>query len=787
MQTATANSSISYDAGQATASNSTINTGVNNTNNQTLNDINAFSIETETMDLSSETEPQESKGILESIGDGLANAGAAVANGFKSAANWAIDGLKGAGATLVESASNFASDVQNIASKAKEWLKDTAATVGSTAAVIGTSVVSGIAKLKEIADDGIEWVGGKVVEGGAWLAGQVVGLFSEDAKNSIDSWRQEFSKSVKEDIARDKVAEVNKMFYEGTDIGKWINAHSAIKYDSEVAKTIQGVTTTVAEIAAATALTICTGGAAAPFVVGAFVGAGRAAESTYQNYGTDTTVLQELGIAGSGALTGLTWAANGKLGQGALQIGADVIEKGGMTVIKDMGAQVFNKEFVFSKLKEGLLVRNGGKFNLNALLNYGQAAMGTAGSLTPYITGEEEFNATAALKIGGTFLGYLGMNVLEDSARDYVSAYKSTGAVTKILTEAERAELAAIPAPVHASTTRASVPDPLESGFRIPTDDDLSTLPLVSKGKIDTGSIGYTPTGYTPTPIPNAPYQAGANAPLATIDEIQRRMDQIGITSPAEQSAYRQQLIQLSSRLGITPDETQKLLDEKLLELVEDSEFGRRTGVSTLERCLDSGDIKNQFQTNISSGLNDPNVRAGLEADAMHVPYDSAYADRPIYGMLFPSDSKRQASYIKTGPGQGYGQGFNRCVIMFNKDAVIDSTSLSVGDSLDYSPIYNDGWASPTKASDPTFTGGFFGFADKIQTVEDLKSATLEQLTGSYDDYIEVQIHGADNHKMIPEVIKEVVFDRKPSSTIIKKLENAGIDWRVAKRRLLPW
>ena len=452
METTTSGTSLDYSVNKSTiSSNNKITASTDTSSNQSLTNKSNNETKTETLDLSGETEQKESKGLFGSI----------------------LDGLKGIGENLAETAANVADNVKSIANDAKNWVVDAGKKVAATGAVIGTSVVSGVGKLVEKAADGIEWVGGKVVEGGAWVAGQVAGAFSDEAKEDIDNWREDFSKAVKEDIAIDTIGELNKEFYENTEVGRWINENSAIKYDSKVAQTIQSGTEIVAEVAAATALTVCTGGAAAPFVVGALVGAGKAAESTYQEHGTDTTFLQELGIAGSGALTGLTWVANGKLGQGALEIGKDIIAKGGATVLKDMGAQMLNKEFIFSRLKDGLSLKNAaGKVNINAIMNYGQAAMGTAGSLTPYITGEEKFDATAALKIGGTYLGYLGLNVLEDTARDYVSGYKSAD------TLAQAAEKLTSEVPVAASKVD-EVPDPVsanEPGIRMADEFDLQTI-----------------------------------------------------------------------------------------------------------------------------------------------------------------------------------------------------------------------------------------------------------------------------------------------------------------------
>ncbi len=281
--------------------------------------------------------------------------------------------------------------------------------VASTAAVVATSITSGVLKLGEKVLDGVVWVGA--------TAGSAMGFDTT---------------GMKEFIARDLTAEANEAFYENTDLGRFINENSALKYDSEFAQGIQNVTEKAAEIAAATALTVVTGGAAAPFVVGTVVGLGAAAESTYQTHGTDTTVLQELGIAGSGLLTGMAWVANGKLGQGALNIGKDIAKEGAAKVGKTIAKQVFNKDFITTQLKKSLSLRtvtqNGKKvLNIGAIMNYTQSAMSTGQSLVKYITGEKEFDGTEAIKLAGTYLGFLLLNVAEDVGRDYITNYQSIG------------------------------------------------------------------------------------------------------------------------------------------------------------------------------------------------------------------------------------------------------------------------------------------------------------------------------------------------------------------------
>ena len=300
--------------------------------------------------------------------------------------------------------------------------------VGATTAVFATSVLSGVAKIYEYIDDGVTWAGGKVVEGASWLVGESAGLFSEDKKNSIMNRRKDIKENVKNEIDRDKVGELNEWFYENTKIGQDINEASYLKYDSEAAKTTQNITTKIGEIGGATALTILTGGAAAPLVfsVGCVEGIGKTAEKTYQNGGDfdDGT----FSILLSGGLNGLSWYANGKLGQGAYEIFNTAKIVGLKSTATDLLSQVGNKEFIIDTLKNGLnpLKTNlTGKtvLNVNALMNYGSSAMAVAGDFAEVWNSEEGFTAENIAKLTAEYFGYLGLNIIEDTGRDFISGY----------------------------------------------------------------------------------------------------------------------------------------------------------------------------------------------------------------------------------------------------------------------------------------------------------------------------------------------------------------------------
>jgi hypothetical protein len=79
-------------------------------------------------------------------------------------------------------------------------------------------VLSGVAKLYEYANDGLTWAGGMAVSSVSRLFGQ-----KEFAEN--------FEEMVMDEIARDKVGEMNEFFYENTELGKSINDAPAIFQD----------------------------------------------------------------------------------------------------------------------------------------------------------------------------------------------------------------------------------------------------------------------------------------------------------------------------------------------------------------------------------------------------------------------------------------------------------------------------------------------------------------------------------------------------------------------------
>ena len=327
METATTNKSLDYNVKQTTiSSNNKINKNVDTSNAQHINQSNNPDIETLDLSLDATTSQanttNESKGVLESIGDGLKETGANIAGGFKAIGDWFSGGLKSIGSTLSETAANVGDNIHSMISALGEWLDGTPiATALGTAAVVVGSAISGVVNIFEGFADGVYWAAGKLGHGVMWGIGEVAGLFgNEEAKENFQQTGRDIENLMKETIEEDISGTVHSWAF-NTPLGSWLNKNSLIKYDSELAKKISSGTEIVAKFAAATALTIATGGAAGPaafawvFGTGMLVGLGQNAEKVYTTK-EESDWKDEIGILIRGAGEGLNWYAQGKLGQG---------------------------------------------------------------------------------------------------------------------------------------------------------------------------------------------------------------------------------------------------------------------------------------------------------------------------------------------------------------------------------------------------------------------------------------------------------------------------------------
>ena len=148
---------------------------------------------------------------------------------------------------------------------------DDVKTIVATGAMVVEKVESGIYKIVENIGDGLVMLS---ASGAQMIYGPVDAIFGTNyAEESMDI--------AMDYIAIDQVGEFEKYRYENTEIGRFINDNSLLKYNSKGAEAIKDFGTWVGEKAFAIAIGTLTGGLAVPFVVGFLSGTGEAAEERF--------------------------------------------------------------------------------------------------------------------------------------------------------------------------------------------------------------------------------------------------------------------------------------------------------------------------------------------------------------------------------------------------------------------------------------------------------------------------------------------------------------------------
>jgi hypothetical protein len=312
---------------------------------------------------------------------------------------------------------------------------------------------------------------------------------------------------------------------------------------------------------------------------------------------------------------------------------------------------------------------------------------------------------------------------------------------------------------------------------------DSAEVPAKKVTPTPSSYFGY-PYGGIPTKAPShryysTAYLAGETATVRSLEETQALVAKTFELTQEERSRFRLMYSYLAGApmsKGLSHDEMQQQLDGYFKsEVVDKSDVGIRMDTEVLLKCLESGYVKNFFEVDSSYAGASKAQRAGVEENLFGIAQDTAYADRPIYGILLPSseDLARQDKYILEGPGDYLCNEAPKCVIIFNKPAIESCSTCTVGDSLDY-----EGMLAPSPLAHPRVKGAHD--VELFKTDDSIKNMTLESITGGNNDtYVEVQIHGQEAHQFNSNTVKEVVFYETPSDSLIATLDEKGIKWRV--------
>lgn len=307
------------------------------------------------------------------------------------------------------------------AHQSAEWLKwakenpeEAQDLIFSTSAVVVGSIISGTAKVGEHIVESFIWVGGALAEGAIWL-----GYFFSDMTNEDrDFMLNDIKESTMDTIAEDWIGQGQQYFYENTEIGRDINAKSAIKYDSETAQIIQGVSEQVSvKLLEVAANLIPGGGPVISGIIGATYAAGSKAEEKFsdvenRNFWADSAIIAVNGVVGyaDGYMTGKmtqTAVSGIKNIKAANSIKETLKQVGNSKVTKD-GVQKLLKRTTIETFKE---------FDF-----YTDALGASADTIESAVEAKEwTLNDTMAIvsNVGVSyftnFLGNLGGNMFEDA------------------------------------------------------------------------------------------------------------------------------------------------------------------------------------------------------------------------------------------------------------------------------------------------------------------------------------------------------------------------------------
>ena len=200
---------------------------------------------------------------------------------------------------------------------------------------------------------------------------------------------------------------------------------------------------------------------------------------------------------------------------------------------------------------------------------------------------------------------------------------------------------------------------------------------------------------------------------------------------------------------------------QHLREAVDKLEFRRRINERTVGKILDSGLIKNQFETQTSMGVHDNDMRKEFSQTAFQYDEDLAPADYEKYGYLGNGDY----------PAFGYGD----MDIVFKKDALMDRTTITYGDSL--FPILR-----PSRVTNPGIASLYGSRGYDADYMRDTEAERFKQdaynlaTTGKNSwGYAELQYHGLlttndIDHFSVPKYWK----DNPSHEATIRRIEAAG-------------
>ena len=204
-----------------------------------------------------------------------------------------------------------------------------------------------------------------------------------------------------------------------------------------------------------------------------------------------------------------------------------------------------------------------------------------------------------------------------------------------------------------------------------------------------------------------------------------------------------------------------KILGDKVKKLIDDNEYSMRVWNDVLEKILQDGRFKNQFETNTSGGLLDKEMRIKATKQLFGESAIKDAKDFEKYGYLGTKGFINDAS-----AADQYGD----CIVHFKKDMLKNRVTYTIDDSLDFA---YDEKIIAGNADNPRANGIYI---DGLREAFELLSSNnltlpnfLEECTSSY---FELQYHG----ELTTDCISEVCFtEGLPSKEVVDILKSKNI------------
>lgn len=224
---------------------------------------------------------------------------------------------------------------------------------------------------------------------------------------------------------------------------------------------------------------------------------------------------------------------------------------------------------------------------------------------------------------------------------------------------------------------------------------------------------------------------------------------------------------------SVTDHELQRELAAKTREAFADKKIAVRVTPGELDKILGDGRFKSQFETNMSKGHKDTNIRAQFEAEWFGLDVDGTPSSkRPIYGYV-ALDGVRPVGVgtkdlfgVSTDALSQYGT-----VQVILRDEVRRRTTAMFGDSLSNhhqgmpSPVDDPDWRSFTPVGTRSMVTPGLDTSDRDPGSQRFRAS----------NYAEAEIHGG----VTLADVEEVVFPITPPAALRMKLDDADVSWRV--------